>query len=46
METLMFACALILILLLPVAFLSTTIEILFSPEELSEMGVHLENSRA
>lgn len=32
---------LLLLFLLPFAFLSSTIEGLFSPEELSEMGIHL-----
>jgi len=42
----MFAYILILILLLPVAFLSSTLENLFSPDELTEMGIRLKNSRA
>jgi hypothetical protein len=37
----MFAYALILIVVLPVAFLSSTVESLFSPDELTEMGIHL-----
>jgi len=42
----MLAYILILILLLPVAFLSATLENLFSPDELTEMGIRLENPRA
>jgi hypothetical protein len=40
----MFAYALILILVLPVAFLSATVESLFSTEELTEMGIRIGNS--
>ena len=39
----MFACALIFLLLLPITFLIATIEDLFSPDELTEMGIQLEN---
>ena len=35
----MFACVLIFILILPVTFLSVTIESGFSPEELTKMGI-------
>lgn len=42
----MFAYTLILILLLPLMFLSSTVETIFSFDELSEMGVRLENSAA
>ena len=42
----MLAYALILILLLPITFLSSTIENLFSPEELNEMGIRLEVQQA
>jgi len=38
----MFACTLILLLLLPIAFLLSAIESFFSPEELTEMGIQLE----
>jgi len=41
----MFACILILILIIPVSFLSVTIEGFFTSEELSEMGIRLENPR-
>jgi hypothetical protein len=36
---------LVLILLLPVTFLSVALENLFSPEERNAMGIHLENPR-
>jgi hypothetical protein len=39
----MFAYAFILILLLPLTFLSSTIEGLFSPAELTEMGIRIES---
>jgi len=42
----MLAYILVLILILPVAFLSSTLENLFSPDELTEMGIRLENPRA
>jgi hypothetical protein len=42
----MFAYAVILILVVPVAFLSSTIECLFSPDELTEMGIHLGGQQA
>ena len=42
----MIAYALILIVLLPVAFLSLTVESLFSPDELTEMGIRLGNQQA
>ena len=42
----MFIYALVLILLLPIVFLATTLEILFSPDELAEMGICLENPHA
>jgi hypothetical protein len=38
----MFACVLILILLLPVALLPAVLETLFSANELDEMGIRLE----
>jgi len=38
----MFACILIFILFAPSLFLLVTIETLFTPEELSEMGIRLE----
>jgi hypothetical protein len=38
----MFACILILILFVPVSFLLVTLETLFTPEELTEMGIRLE----
>lgn len=41
----MFTYALILILVLPVAFLSSTVESLFSPDELTEMGIRLGSSQ-
>ena len=41
----MFTYAFILILLLPVAFLCSTIEGLFSPDEWTEMGIHLRSSQ-
>ena len=40
----MLASILLLILLLPVAFLSSTLESLFSPNELAEMGIRLDSS--
>jgi hypothetical protein len=42
----MLAYALILIFVLPFAFLSSTVESLFSPDELIEMGIRLENQPA
>ena len=42
----MFTYALILILLLPLTLLSSTIEGLFSSDELTEMGVRLGNPQA
>jgi hypothetical protein len=39
----MFAYIMTLILLLPVMFLSAAVESYFSTEELTEMGIHLEN---
>jgi hypothetical protein len=42
----MFAYALILIVVLPVAFLSSTVESLFSQDELTEMGVCLASQPA
>lgn len=39
----MFAYALILILVLPVTFMTVTVENSFSAEELNEMGIQLEN---
>jgi hypothetical protein len=42
----MFAYAVILILVVPVAFLSSTIESLFSPDELTEMGIRLGGQQA
>ena len=42
----MFAYALILIVVLPVAFLSSTVESLFSPEELTDMGIRLGSQQA
>lgn len=41
----MFACVLILILLLPVALLPSILESLFSANELTEMGIRLEPSQ-
>lgn len=41
----MFAYAFILMLVLPVAFLSSTVESLFSPDELTEMGIRIGNSQ-
>jgi hypothetical protein len=38
----MFVCVLIF-LLLPITFLIANLEDLFSPDELSEMGIQLEN---
>jgi hypothetical protein len=37
---------LVLILLLPIAFLPLTLEHFFSADELTEMGIRLENSGA
>jgi hypothetical protein len=45
-ESAMFVYALLLIVLLPIAFLSSSLEDLFSSEELTEMGIHLENAEA
>jgi hypothetical protein len=42
----MFAYALILILVLPFAFLSSTVESLFSSDELTDMGIRLGNQQA
>ncbi|HSL43486.1 MAG TPA: hypothetical protein VK897_08640 [Anaerolineales bacterium] len=42
----MFAYAVLFILLLPVMFLSSTVESLFSTDELTEMGIRLENPQA
>jgi len=39
----MFACVLIFMLLLPITFLIANLEDLFSPDELTEMGIQLEN---
>jgi hypothetical protein len=44
-EIVMFAYAFILILLLPVAFLCSTIEGLFSPDELTQMGIRIRSSQ-
>jgi hypothetical protein len=41
-EVVVFACILILILFVPVSFLLVTLETLFIPEELTEMGIRLE----
>jgi hypothetical protein len=38
----MFACVLILILLLPIALLPSVLETLFSANELDEMGIRLD----
>jgi hypothetical protein len=43
METTMFILIIILILFVPAAFLPMTLETFFSSNELSEMGVCLEN---
>jgi hypothetical protein len=40
----MFACVLILILLLPVALLPPVLETIFSSTELDEMGIRLDTS--
>ena len=40
----MFTCALVLLLLSPVIFLTFTLETRFSSDELAEMGIRLENS--
>jgi len=40
------AYLLILLLLLPLTFLSSALEGLFSPAELTEMGIRLENPQA
>ncbi len=42
----MFAYALIFIVLLPITFLSSAIETIFSPEDLIEMGIRLESQPA
>jgi hypothetical protein len=42
MEVIMLAIALVLIMVLPVALLTAPLDILFSPDELNEMGVSLE----
>ncbi len=42
----MFISILILILLLPFAFLPLALDMFFSSDELSEMGIYLENSEA
>jgi len=42
----MFAYTLLLVFLLPLTFLCSTIETLFSPEELREMGIHIERQQA
>lgn len=42
----MLACIFILILILPAAFLSLALETLFSPGELSDMGVCLEGTHS
>lgn len=42
----MFAYALILILLLPITLVSSTLESLFSANELTEMGIRLKPGRA
>jgi hypothetical protein len=44
MEVPMLTCALILLIFSPIIFLATTLETHFSPDELAEMGVRLENS--
>ncbi len=41
----MFACALILILLLPVTLASPVLENFFSTSELNEMGIRIEPSQ-
>ena len=41
----MFIYVLVLILLLPVTFLSSALESLFTPEELTEMGIRLRSSQ-
>lgn len=40
----MLICTLTLLLLSPAIFLTATLETSFSPDELTEMGVRLENS--
>jgi hypothetical protein len=42
----MFISILILILLMPFAFLPLALDMFFSSDELSEMGIYLENSEA
>ena len=42
----MFAYVVLLIVLLPVMFFSATIESFFSSDELTEMGIRLENPQA
>jgi hypothetical protein len=42
----MFAYTFILILVLPVTFLSSAVESLFSADELKEMGIRLGNQQA
>lgn len=42
----MFAYALILVLVLPVTFFSSTVESLFSPDELTEMGIRIGSRQA
>lgn len=42
----MLACALILVVLLPVALLPLTLEVFFSASELTEMGIRLGQSQA
>jgi hypothetical protein len=46
METTMFISILILILLTPFTFLLLALDTFFSSDELSEMGIYLENSEA
>jgi hypothetical protein len=45
MEVTMFAYAFILILFLPFTFLPLALDTLFSPKELSDMGIRLEYSQ-
>jgi hypothetical protein len=42
----MLAYVLLLILLVPLTFLSAALENLFSPDELTAMGIHLETPQA
>jgi len=42
----MLACVLVLLLLSPVILLTIVFDTRFSPDELAEMGVRLENSHA